>query len=276
METVYLTGGKETTKSVILRILTAEWPLSIKKIYFSVLRGHNRSVTYQAVYKSIKELLAEGVLSRQEEGYMISPLWIEKASEFIGKLAEAYEKTGVGTSRKIQELNFSSWSEAWDFLLSKMSTNFFGESKEAYVQLRRFFLIPISRDDLDRLKTFFSIKGVYIMCRANSTVDKMAAHYLSSMGAHVITGVECARPTSVIVYGNCIVSIYVTGEKDRMKLAEYYKKTKDMKSPKPNLFESFSNLLYSRMRVKLIINRDPEVLSDVLEQTKAILSKRPY
>ena len=29
------------------------------------------------------------------------------------------------------------------------------------------------------------------------------------------------------------------------------------------------------MKIKVLINRDPGVLSDVLEQTKAILSKRP-
>ena len=270
MDMAYLTGDRETTKGVILNTLATEWPLSIKRIFFSIKKNTSKSLTYQAVYKSVKELLGDGVLSRQENGYVISPSWIQKSGEFINKLAEAYEKSGLGTARKIQELNFNSWGDAWDFIISKIETNFFGESKEAYVQVRRFFLVPVSKEDIGRLKSFFSKKEVYILCRANSLIDKIAAGFLSSLGAHVSTGVECARPTSVLVYGGCVMSLYVTGEKERAQLNKYYVQATSVKTPKANMFNP-----YERMKIKLLVNRDPEVLSDVLEQTKAILSKRP-
>ena len=268
MEVAYLTGGRETTKGVILNVLASEWPLSIKRIFFNIKKVTGKSLTYQAVYKSVKELLDDGVLSRQEDGYVISPSWIQKSGEFINSLAEAYDKSGIGAAQKIQELNFNSWGDAWDFIMSRIETNFFGESKEAYVQIRRFFLVPVSKEDIGRLKSFFSKKEVYIMCRSNSLIDKIAAGFLSSLGANVKTGIECARPTSVLVYGGCVASFYVTGEKERAQLNEYYKQATGVKTPKAGMFN-----LYKRMKIKLLINRDPGVLSDVLEQTKSIFSK---
>ncbi len=270
MNSAYVVRKGETTKDTILNALATDWPLSVKKLCHAV-KNTGKSLTYQAVYKAINEMLDEGVLSKQDSQYMISSAWVQSTGEFINKLAEAYELRGVGTARKLQELNFDSWGDTWDFLLSKMNTGFFGESDEAYVQIRRLFLVPISKEHINELKEFFSRKKVHIMCRGNSPIDKMVAGFLSSLGAHVITGIECARPTSVIVYGNSVVNFYVTGAKERTQLNSYYARAKNMIGAKTGLFN-----LYRKMRIKLIVNRDSEVLGDVLEQTKAILSKKSH
>ncbi len=264
--------GSESTKGLILQTLAKEWPQSLKKIYFSVKTASRKSMTYQAVYKSVKELLRDGVLSKQEKDYLISPLWIEKSSEFINSLAENYENSNLGR-RKMQEINFNSLSETWDFLLSRINTDFFGESKEVYIQLRRFFLFPISKEDISRLREFAARKKVIILCEGNSLVDKFAAGFLTSLGATVITGIECARPTNTFVNGNCVMNAYTIGETERASLSEYYEGSKDMKISETGVFKAFGSLFFKKIRIKLIINRDPDVLSDVLEQTKLILSK---
>jgi hypothetical protein len=273
MEISHLLAGG-ATKSIILNSLSEQWPLSLKKIFHAVKKVSIKSMTYQAVYKSVKELLDDGVLSRQENEYLISPIWVEKSSEFINRLAEAYEKNNLAKSRRIQELNFSSLSEAWDFVLSRLNTDFFGESKEAYLQFRRFFFFPLSKEDISKLKEFASKKKVYVMCRQNSVIDRMAAGFLSSIGAKAITGIECARPTNVLVNGNCVINFYILSDSERPGLSAYYNGTKDMKNINLLNLESFGNIFFKKIKVRLIINRDPGVLSDVLEQTKLILSKR--
>lgn len=275
MDAPLLLAG-ENTKSLILHILADEWPLSMKKIYFAVRKSSRKPMTYQAVYKSVKELLGQGVLAKQEEEYLISPLWIEKSSEFISCLAEAYNKRNIGSARRLQELNFNSLWEAWDFLLSRINTDFFGESKEAYVQLRRFFFFPISKEDIARLREFASRKKLIVMCRQKSLVDRLVAGFLTSLGATVVIGIECARPTNTLVYGDCVISTFVIGETERAGLSEYYNGSRDMKLPEAGLFKAFNSIFFRKMRVKLIINRDPGVLNDVLEQTRDILSKQPY
>ncbi len=268
--------GKANTKGLIIKLLSEAWPMSVKKIYFGVKKASRKALTYQAVYKSVNELLSDGVLSKNGKEYLISPVWVETSGDFISRLSEAYQKSDLKGGRGIQELNFGSLSEAWGFLFSKLNTGFFGESAEAYFQIRRFFLFPISKEDIDRLKEVFSRKKVYIMCRENSVVDKLVAGFLTSLGAHVFTGVECARPTNVLVNGDCVISFYILGESERGKLSEYYVGTKNMVPSGKNIFKSFGSIFFKKIKVKLIINRDPGVLSDVLEQTKAILSKKRY
>src|SRR3989338_1432783 len=244
MDPVFLLAGK-TTKSAIIQILSQDWPLSMKQVFFALRKRSSKSITYQAVYKSAKELLAEGVLSKHENQYMINTLWLEKSAEFIGGLQEAYGEE-IGLTRKIQELNFPSLNELWDFMLSKLNTGFFGESKEVYIQLRRFFLFPMSKEDISRLKEFALGKKVYVMCVSNSTIDKLAAGFLRSLGAKVITGIECARPTNIMVIGNCVISFYVLGEKERREISEYYKKAKDMKVSGAGLF--FTSIFLKKVK----------------------------
>ena len=51
--------SKETkTKSNILEILSQEWPLTAKKIFFNTKKSA-KSVSYQAVFKALQELVKE-------------------------------------------------------------------------------------------------------------------------------------------------------------------------------------------------------------------------
>jgi hypothetical protein len=261
--------SSNTTKNAILRILSEEWPLTMKKIHSRIKRG--KAMTYQAVYKALRELLSIGVLAREGNQYMISPSWVEQSAMFFEKLAGEYEKDYSG-SRRLQELNFNSLNEAWEFLLSKLNTDFFGESGEAYLQLRRFFLIPLSKEDIARLKDFASRKKVYVLCRNRTIIDKIAGNFLGSLGAKVFLGVPCANPTNVFVNGNCVVSIYVIGEKERRELSDKYLAAN---SSEASRLKFFTDIFMKRVTVKLVINRDPGVLSDVIEQTRAILSRQP-
>ena len=263
--------GSQNTKASILSILADEWPLSTKQIHRALKSRSNKVMTYHAVYKSLNELLSAKVLEKRGSQFLISPAWVEKSSLFIEKLAGEYEKGDMTGFRRLQELEFGSLSEAWDFVISKLNTDFFGESAEAYVQLRRFFLMPISRSDIDSLKQFASKKKVTVMCYNNTVIDKIAANFISSLGAKVILGVDCAVPTNVFVNGNCVVSIYIIGERERAELSRSYYSAK---SSEKSRFRTFTNMFTRKVKIRFVINRNPDVLSDVLEQTKKILPKK--
>jgi hypothetical protein len=262
-------SGAGATKNAIVQLLSEQWPLSIKKIY-SHIRKQGKSITYQAVYKAIKELLGEGTLSRHEAGYMISPQWVENSSEFINKLAESYGKNDL-SKRRIQELTFSSFGEAIHFIIANLNSDFFGSSDEVFWQLRRFFLFPLSQSDISALRDFFSKRKVYILCRENSALDKFGASFMRSLGAKAITGIQCAHPSNVIVIGNCVINLYVMNNKDRPRLCKYYNGTKDMKPEKQGILKICGSILRENIQIRFVINRDSGVLSDVLEQTRLII-----
>ena len=81
--------NKKSTKDLIIDILSYSWPLTTRKIY-NLIKRKGLSVTYQAVHKSIKELLDQGIVIKQNKEYQLNIEWIKKRHEFIEKLKYAY------------------------------------------------------------------------------------------------------------------------------------------------------------------------------------------
>ena len=66
--TIPTPGKGKSVKDCIISILSAEWPLSAKKIYNRIKSG-GAEVSYQAVHKALKELSGKGILEKEDKGY---------------------------------------------------------------------------------------------------------------------------------------------------------------------------------------------------------------
>ncbi len=64
-------GGKNSVKDDIFSILSEEPHLSAKEIHTRVKRKQGKDVTYQAVHKTIKQLLNQNILIKNEKDYRI-------------------------------------------------------------------------------------------------------------------------------------------------------------------------------------------------------------
>lgn len=83
------TGGK-STKDLVIMLLLKQHPLSAKQVWYKVNRIFGRNLSYQGVYKTVKELVNEGVLAQCEIGYEISLDWIKKIKNFTQSLESSY------------------------------------------------------------------------------------------------------------------------------------------------------------------------------------------
>jgi hypothetical protein len=61
-----------TTKDAVISILTIEWPLSLRSIFYKIKKQYGYDSTYQAVYKAVKELVEARVLAAKEKQYEIN------------------------------------------------------------------------------------------------------------------------------------------------------------------------------------------------------------
>ena len=61
-----LNNSKKNVKSAVIEILSLEWPLSAKEVYNKVKKITDKNITYQAVYKTIKELVEKKVILNNE------------------------------------------------------------------------------------------------------------------------------------------------------------------------------------------------------------------
>lgn len=60
--------GKSTLRDDVLLILGEEFPLNAKDIFLRVKRRSGREVTYQAVHKTLKQLLVQKILVKEKMG----------------------------------------------------------------------------------------------------------------------------------------------------------------------------------------------------------------
>ena len=85
--------GQGTAKDAIVSILSSEWPLTMKEIYFAAIRQHALNVSYQAMHKATKQLIQQKIITRNERTYSLNTEWIKQIKGFTEKLEKAYQET---------------------------------------------------------------------------------------------------------------------------------------------------------------------------------------
>lgn len=97
--------GQGTAKDAIVSILSQEWPLTMKEIYFAAVRQHALNVSYQAIHKATKQLVQQKVVAKNERTYCLNTEWIKQIKGFTENLEKAYERAAEKTTpRTINEL----------------------------------------------------------------------------------------------------------------------------------------------------------------------------
>ncbi len=71
-----LLGEQSTTKESVIRILSQEWPLTTKEIYRKISKENNKTISYQAVHKTLNQLSDQHILTKQNRVYQLNPQWI--------------------------------------------------------------------------------------------------------------------------------------------------------------------------------------------------------
>lgn len=77
-------------KNIILDILEKEWPLTAKQIYYTIKKISSRRLTYQAVFKAVKELTKNGVLVCDKKSYKLNIKWLYAHKESTEKRIKSY------------------------------------------------------------------------------------------------------------------------------------------------------------------------------------------
>lgn len=95
---------KQGCKEIIVSILSQKWPLAAKEIYNILKR--QVAVTYQAVHKSLNELVSSRVVARKGKRYCLNPDFVVKMKKHWSAIEESYKessasKIGVFAGKKV-------------------------------------------------------------------------------------------------------------------------------------------------------------------------------
>ncbi len=268
---------KKTAKNLIIKTLSERWPLSTKKIYSAMKRRYQVGFTYQAVHFALQEFLKQGILVSQNRQYMLNPEWVGKISSFTADLADKYSKEGkISTPKQLEEMNFNSLAEAFNFALSNLETGFFGTSRILYAQVKRLLPFPVSASQIEKLKKFCSSNEAVILCQGDSLQDKVAAKFLKKIGVKVYLGVPCAQPANTLIFSDSVITIYTLyspKELLRFDKAKAEKSYTISEAIDKNFLGKCFSFVTKKLKVKLVINRNPNVRDYVLWATKKLIPK---
>jgi len=93
---------KRSVREAIISILSREFPLSIRKIYSKVKKEYNLDVTYQAIFKTIKEMLDDNILEKLDKEYRLNINWIKQLENEVDIIKKNYLGDSKESSDNLQ------------------------------------------------------------------------------------------------------------------------------------------------------------------------------
>jgi len=258
-------GEGKKVKDLIIYILSFDFPLTVKQIHHKILKEHGLNVTYQAVHKTVLQLLGAGVLEKTEKNFRISPTWISSVKSFINNIELKYSKE-KNLLKKLLYLSDSdshvvvnklnSIKELDDLLLSFMS-----QEKEFYSYVKHVWFPLIHTEKIIDYSSSTKTEKI-VVCSDKYPLDKYCINYLKRLGEKVGVSKEFDDTYSFSIYGNYVVQSFF--EKTLMdSLEEIYSKTQSIK--KLDLVE-FNKKFFDRKTEIILLTAYNPVLANFLKE----------
>ncbi len=251
------------SREAILNVISREWPLPAKVIYNRVRKDHKLSLTYQAVFNLLKELVKDGILSKEKQKYIMNPSHVESQLSFYSEIRKKYVDDGLIRAVKNDEVfTFASIRKTMEFLFKNLQNDYFGESDDLYIEIKRFYLVPLSNSELVMIREFAKRKRIHIFCRGNSWIDIFAAKFLRSLGIDVHLNVGWGSPANMILYGNSVIHIYVLYSPSMGKVVRDQHKLPFARLN--SIIKTYFDAVNETVKCKVVVNRDSEVYRNIL------------
>jgi len=256
------------TASVIITILSEEWPLSVKSIYQRVNKRHGLNVTYQAVHKTIGLLADKGTLTKVDKKYEINLNWVEKEKAQLDKISENYgEKTityaqleNKGTINH----SFKSLTEVAHFVMDFAIDFPNPENKETVFHWWTLYPpFSLSSTEFQRMKQTFVANNMYILCHSEMPLNKSFKEQYEKMGAHVKLGADTPFNPDTWVRGDYVCYMYFPAD-FRLKWDKY----SNSKSTLRLNFHMILHQLYdTKAKFNVVLTKNAIVADMIREQT---------
>ena len=196
-----LSGG---LKGKIIDLLSNNNPLTAKQIYSKLQRQYSLASTYQAVHKTLKQMLEESVLIKEKTTYSLNPEWVDNYKRNAEQLSEKIRSENKETNLKeleegeIKHFHFKGILELGWFLVDKLmiAPN---PQKNPAIALWRFCysIVGLEEKHLTGLKKACKQNDWYIFVEEKNKVDKMFGDTLLAYGMNEVKyGINCATPLS--------------------------------------------------------------------------------
>lgn len=207
---------RSSSKGKIIFLLADEKGLSVKRIHNLLKNRENYASSYQSTHKTIKQMVEEKILLRNENNYFLNAEWLKGQLDSLSSLVLL---SGQGKEAALERIgekdsatnSFETVSEAGGFLIDRVM-GLPNPERKPCLCLWRFCYSVLAMDQkhLEALKQVLNAGDWRIMVQESSKVDRMFGEILESYGARRINyGVKnCATELSdKFVVGDFVTEI---------------------------------------------------------------------
>jgi hypothetical protein len=260
------------TKDAVISLLTSEWPLTLREIFFRSRKKYGYSHSYQAVYKAVKELLEKNVLVEHNKKYSINVEWVKKVQSFTDIVETNYYAkdkihniSGLNDSKLAEDiiiLNFDSIFDAEKYLYYFMKYNLLKSKADSIcyssnIEWRPLFYLRAEYNYYSRLIK----KGheFFFLCSGKSKLEETFAQLYKSLGIK-FKFINEKLSNDSLVFGDFCISIFIPEEikiKLRSLINSDYGK---------DFVANLTEILAFKSNIKIIINKDSELAKEMKKQ----------
>lgn len=254
------------TKDAVISILTIEWPLSLKGIYYKIKKRYNYGSSYQAVFKAVKELVEGGILIDKDKKYEINVAWIKKVQSFTDIVETNYyakEKirniSGIKDSRQKEDivvLNFETILDAEKYLYYFMKSELLRTSNDRVCYQTNLEWRPIYylRAEYNYYKRLTS-RGhkFFFICSGKSEIERMCEKFYKSIGVNYrITNERFS--SDVLVFGDYFISVFIPEDiKSKMRAL----------IDKKDILKLLTDVMSAKSSIRIVITRDASLAEEL-------------
>jgi len=278
-----------STKDKIISILAANPALNTKKIFNLIKKQYALNVTYQAIHKTLKQLLNEKVLYCENKRYYLDENWIKQLKHFVNKCSQKsnlkdtpiiYNKIS-DEMETIEAINLSAAEELYFKFREEYFQNISKYPEEERILCNHaphmYIALMSPAEEYEFMDRLLKHKTkLYCLCKGNTIVDEWIKKFYNSKKGNpykVKTGANCSSINEVWLYPDKLIEVFFSE-----KFWKFYN----------NLYEGIErigNINYSdiieKLRtletepLKIIVHKNKSLIKLAREETIKEFSLKP-
>jgi len=255
-------------------ILGEEWPLSAKEVFNRVCRALNKTVSYQAVHKVLKQLVFEGVLRVDSGKYRLDASWIDNLKKIVNELDSKYnsvDKTHI-VGGKVINLTFNNYNQMGRFFVYKFLNGDFNPENRPSLCLMQHTWPTIGLSDEDYVAVRKGLKRTlhYCIVEGGTFLDKWFVTLLEKLGKKCVTGTKPPGNADLVVEGDYIAQVFFPYD-FRKNFNAQYEKIK--KADQLDIFNVFIEILGKDAKITVLITENQLLAEQLRRESISIFNR---
>lgn len=258
------------TKDAVISILVNEWPLSLREVYTGIKRKYGYKYSYQAVFKSIKELISEDILVAKDKKYELNIDWIKRLQSFTDIVETNYYAkerihniSGITNAKNKEDvviLNFETIFDAEKYLYYFMKYILVKTENDSICHLgnhewRPIFYLRAEYNYYKKLQQ--KNHKFYFVCSGNSIIERDCASFYKKIGVNFKINPD-KIVNDILVFSDYFINIFIP-EDLQIKMNRFLEKGDSISLLK--------EVLEKKSSIRVIITKDKNLAQEIKNQT---------